>query len=77
MRSLQSRQRLHLRADNWTATPIRVPGANTRLKMDNAWIDDLDGDGDKDVVTTEENGGWGVIWFENPATGNDAARPED
>ena len=20
------------------------------------------------VITTDENGGWGVIWFENPAT---------
>ena len=29
-----------------------------------------DGDGDDDLVTTEENGGWGVIWFENPATAN-------
>jgi len=28
---------------------------------------DIDDDGDLDVVTTEENGGWGVIWFENPA----------
>ncbi|MGB1129279.1 MAG: hypothetical protein ACPG4K_04465 [Haloferula sp.] len=34
--------------------------------MDNAWQGDLDGDGDTDIVTTEENGGWGVIWFENP-----------
>ena len=24
-----------------------------------------------DVVTTEENGAWGVLWFENPA--NDEA----
>jgi hypothetical protein len=35
--------------------------------MDNAWLGDLDGDADLDVVTTDENGGWGVIWFENPA----------
>jgi hypothetical protein len=35
--------------------------------MDNAWLGDLDGDGDLDVATTEENGGWGVIWFENPS----------
>jgi hypothetical protein len=34
----------------------------------------LDGDGDLDVITTEEhdnakggNGGLGVIWYENPA----------
>ena len=53
-------------AANWTATPIRMPGAATRKKMDDAWIGDLDGDGDLDVVTTEENGHWGVIWFENP-----------
>ncbi|MCP4847837.1 MAG: VCBS repeat-containing protein [Verrucomicrobiaceae bacterium] len=52
---------------NWLATPITTPGANTRKKMDNAWLGDLDGDGDLDVITTDENGGWGVIWFENPA----------
>lgn len=52
---------------NWMATPIQMPGATTRRKMDNAWLGDLDGDGDLDVVTTDENGGWGVIWFENPA----------
>ena len=28
---------------------------------------DVDGDGDMDIATTEENGGWGVIWFENPS----------
>ena len=51
---------------NWTATPIETPGANTRTKMDNVYLGDLDGDGDQDVITTEENSGWGVIWFENP-----------
>ena len=50
------------------AHPIIIPGAETRRKMDNAWTGDLDGDGDLDIVTTEENGGWGVIWFENPGT---------
>jgi hypothetical protein len=54
-------------AANWTATPLEIPGARTRKKMDNAWLGDLDGDGDLDVMTTEENGHWGVIWFENPA----------
>ena len=52
---------------NWKATAITMPGAETRKKMDNAWLGDLDGDGDLDVITTDENGGWGVIWFENPA----------
>jgi len=51
---------------NWQATPLTTPGAETRTKMDNAFLGDLDGDGDLDVATTEENGGWGVIWFENP-----------
>ncbi|MEK6239369.1 MAG: VCBS repeat-containing protein [Planctomycetales bacterium] len=52
---------------NWKATPVIIPGAQTRKKMDNAYLADLDGDGDTDILTTEENGGWGVIWFENPA----------
>ena len=39
--------------------------------MDNAWLGDLDYDGDLDVITTEENGGWGVIWFENPLYDSD------
>jgi hypothetical protein len=34
--------------------------------MDNVYLGDLDGDGDQDILTTEENGAWGVIWFENP-----------
>ena len=53
-------------ADNWKATRLETPGAATRRKMDNAFLGDLDGDGDVDIVTTEENGGWGVLWFENP-----------
>ncbi|MFT5472591.1 MAG: hypothetical protein ACI856_000910 [Kiritimatiellia bacterium] len=56
-----------MQADRWRAAPIRVPGAQTRKKMDNVYLGDLDGDGDLDIATTEENGGWGVIWFENPA----------
>ncbi|MCH2211751.1 MAG: VCBS repeat-containing protein [Fuerstiella sp.] len=53
---------------NWNTTVLDMPGSETRRKMDNAWLGDLDGDGDLDVITTEENGGWGVIWFENPST---------
>ena len=44
-----------------------MPSPESRKKMDNAFLVDLDGDGDMDIATTEENGGWGVIWFENPA----------
>jgi hypothetical protein len=56
-----------LDAANWKTEAIPMPGAQTRIKMDNAWQADLDRDGDMDILTTEENGGWGVIWFENPA----------
>ncbi len=56
---------------------ISSDGNNTRkgIKHDNLLLDDLDGDGDLDVITTEENGntgsyffgrGLGLIWFENP-----------
>ena len=55
-----------MQPNNWQAKPIQIPGAKTRKKMDNAFLGDLDGDGDLDILTTEENGGWGVIWFENP-----------
>ncbi|MFP6893110.1 MAG: VCBS repeat-containing protein [Opitutales bacterium] len=52
---------------NWTNTLMDMPSPESRKKMDNAFLVDLDGDGDMDIATTEENGGWGVIWFENPS----------
>ncbi len=51
----------------WTNTLMDMPCPESRKKMDNAFLVDLDGDGDMDIATTEENGGWGVVWFENPA----------
>jgi len=51
----------------WKNTLMRMPAPESRKKMDNAFLVDLDGDGDLDIATTEENGGWGVIWFENPS----------
>ena len=38
-------------------------------KFDRLELLDLDGDGDLDVLTTEENSNLGVIWFENPLKG--------
>ena len=56
----------HSPAD-WTNTVMDMPSPESRKKMDNAFLVDLDSDGDMDIATTEENGGWGIIWFENPA----------
>ncbi len=53
----------------WTSSLMDIPHASSRGKMDNAYLHDLDGDGDLDIATTEENSGWGVIWFENPGVG--------
>jgi hypothetical protein len=53
-------------ASDWKNTLMDIPLPESRKKMDNAYLVDLDGDGDLDMATTEENGGWGVIWFENP-----------
>ena len=52
---------------DWSNTLMDMPAPETRRKMDNAFLVDLDGDGDLDIATTEEDGGWGIIWFENPA----------
>jgi hypothetical protein len=63
-------QALHLKV-------ISDTNYNTRkgIKHDNLILDDLDGDGDLDIITTEENGntglyfndrGLGLIWYENP-----------
>lgn len=51
--------------EGWKTHAIPLPGSLTRFKMDNIYPCDIDGDGDLDFATTEENSGWGVLWFEN------------
>jgi predicted glutamine amidotransferase len=34
----------------------------------NTGLADGDGAGDRYITTTEEKDGWGMVWFENPAT---------
>jgi hypothetical protein len=47
--------------------PISGPAGPKGYKPDLIQLLDLDGDGDLDVITTEERHGLGVIWYENPA----------
>jgi hypothetical protein len=44
-----------------------ISGATAGVKFDRIELLDLDGDGDLDVLTCEENHNLGVIWYENPA----------
>jgi hypothetical protein len=70
LQDISGDQALHLKV-------ISDDNHNTRkgIKHDNLLLNDLDGDGDLDVITTEENGntgsyfiarGLGLIWYENP-----------
>ena len=70
LQDISGDQALHLKV-------ISDNNHNTRkgIKHDNLLLNDLDGDGDLDVITTEENGntgsyfiarGLGLIWYENP-----------
>jgi hypothetical protein len=61
--------------DGWQARVISSRSYNhprKGIKHDTLTLADLDGDGDLDVITTEENAGTvdarglGVVWFENP-----------
>jgi hypothetical protein len=47
----------------WRAHPI---SGSEGVKFDRIEMIDLDGDGDLDLMTCEENNNLGVIWYENP-----------
>lgn len=56
----------HSDADEAAIEPLAV-GDKHEQRIRYETTSDLDGDGDQDIATTEENGGWGVVWFESPA----------
>jgi hypothetical protein len=51
-------------ARGWEAIDIGGPAGE---KYDLIELLDLDGDGDLDVITCEENDNLGVVWYENPS----------
>jgi hypothetical protein len=53
----------------WTFHSISEPPDANGFKPDRIELLDLDGDGDLDVITTEERRGLGVVWWENPGNG--------
>lgn len=50
-------------ANVWTATALTDTAGR---KFDVLQLLDVDGDGDTDIITTEESAGLGVVWYENP-----------
>lgn len=50
--------------ERWEAIDI---GGAEGVKYDLIELQDVDGDGDLDVVTCEESDNLGVVWYENPA----------
>lgn len=51
-------------ASEWEATDVGGPDG---AKFDRIELVDLDGDGDLDILTSEEGDGLGVVWYRNPA----------
>lgn len=50
---------------------LHVISEVTGAKFDLIQLYDVDGDGDEDILTTEEVHNLGVLWFENPLVGDD------
>jgi hypothetical protein len=51
-------------APEWEARDLSGPAGT---KFDLVELIDIDADGDRDVLTSEESEGLGVVWYENPA----------
>ena len=50
---------------SWTLHPCRFGGAAAAPRM---FADDVDGDGDSDIITALDAHGWGLAWFEQVRT---------
>jgi len=50
---------------NWRFHPVSFGGRRGGAQM---FVDDFDGDGDADVVTSLDAHGWGLAWFEQTGT---------
>lgn len=65
-------ERSGIRWLSWKKNPIEGPwhsheiGGPAGIKFDRLVLDDVDQDGDLDVLTCEERDQLGVIWYENP-----------
>ncbi len=55
----------------WDAHEISRPEG---VKFDVFELIDIDGDGDLDVITTEERTNLGVCWYENPTKRQSSAK---
>lgn len=49
---------------------IDTPGGTAGIKFDRMELVDMDGDGDRDLLTCEERENLGVIWYERPNDAN-------
>jgi hypothetical protein len=50
----------------WDVSFLTAPVGMEGFKPDLIQLIDLEGDGDLDVITTEERARLGVVWYENP-----------
>lgn len=56
------------KGDAWQIHVLSGPSVKQTYKPDRIELVDLDGDGDLDVITSEERSLFGVIWYENPSS---------
>ncbi|MEZ6125689.1 MAG: FG-GAP-like repeat-containing protein [Planctomycetaceae bacterium] len=63
---VQSATEVSAATETWSFHDISGANTGDGIKFDRIEILDIDGDGDRDVLTCEERDNLGVIWYENP-----------